>query len=168
MHRTPVDQPVAFVEIPRGTRNKYEYDERFGRVVLDRTLKTSMVYPAEYGFLLDTLAPDGDPVDCLVLTTEATFPGCLIPCDPVAVLAMHDEKGEDFKVVCVPHDDPAWSGITDIAGLRPELVDEIRHFFEVYKDLDADRHVELGDWGGAEQAIAYYRAGHAAFLAAQA
>ena len=63
--------------------------------MLDRTLKTSMVYPAEYGFLLDTLAPDGDPVDCLVLTTEATFPGCLIPCDPVAVLAMHDEKGED-------------------------------------------------------------------------
>src|SRR5262249_56523898 len=97
VRRTPDDQPVAFVEIPKGSRNKYEYDDRLGRVILDRTLFSSVVYPCDYGFLIDTLAPDGDPVDALVLVTAPTFPGCLIPCDPIAVFEMQAEAGQHVK-----------------------------------------------------------------------
>ena len=85
---TPPDLPVAFVEIPKGSRNKYEYDARLERVVLDRTLYASVVYPCDYGFLLETLGEDGDPLDALLLVTSPTFPGCLVPCRPVGVLEL--------------------------------------------------------------------------------
>ena len=91
MKHTPKTQPVAYIEIPKGSRNKYEFDETYGTVVLDRTLRGSTHYPTDYGFLLDTLGEDGDPLDVLVLLTEPTFPGCLIPCDPIGVLHMIDE-----------------------------------------------------------------------------
>jgi inorganic pyrophosphatase len=166
VQRTPVDQPVAFVEIPKGSRNKYEYDERFGRVVLDRTLFSSVVYPCDYGYLLDTLGHDGDPVDALVLVQAPTFPGCLIPCDPVGLFEMRDEAGEDEKILCVPHNDPTWSRVQDLSQVRDHLLNEIAHFFEIYKDLEPGKHVEVGGWKGREAAVAAYQRGHQAWLAA--
>jgi inorganic pyrophosphatase len=168
MQHTPVDQPVAFVEIPKGSRNKYEYDDRLGRVVLDRTLFSSVVYPCDYGFLLDTLGQDGDPLDCLVLTTAPTFPGCLIPCDPIGVFEMRDEAGEDEKLLCVPHNDPQWSGIRDIDQVRDDLLNEIAHFFEIYKDLEPGKHVEVEGWRDRDTALNVYERGQAAWRAAQA
>ena len=112
----PYDQPLsdnqllAFIEIPKGSRNKYEYDENIERVVFDRFLSSSMVYPTDYGFLPGHLGEDGDPLDCLVLVSEPTFPGCVIPITPVALFKMRDEAGLDDKVVCVPVRDPGWSG----------------------------------------------------------
>ncbi len=164
MKRTPVDQPVAFVEIPKGSRNKYEYDDRFGRVVLDRTLWASVVYPCDYGFLLDTHGPDGDPLDALVLVTAPTFPGCLVPCDPVGVLHMHDEAGDDPKLLCVPHNDPSWSHRRQLEDIRPSLLDEIAHFFEVYKDLEDGKHTTVQGWEGEAAALEIYRQGHAAWV----
>jgi len=165
MHRTPVDQPVAFVEIPKGSRNKYEYDERFGRVILDRTIFASVVYPSDYGFLLDTMAADGDPMDVLILVAAPTFSGCLIPVDPIGVLEMHDEAGEDPKLLCVPHNDPTWSRVDDISQLRPSLLDEIAHFFDVYKDLEPGKHVTVDGWKGRERAMELYDTAHETFLA---
>jgi inorganic pyrophosphatase len=167
VQHTPVDQPVAFVEIPKGSRNKYEYDERLGRVVLDRTLFSSVVYPCDYGFLLDTLGQDGDPVDALVLVAAPTFPGCLIPCDPVGVFEMRDEAGEDEKVLCVPHNDKTWSRVRDISQVRDHLLNEIAHFFEIYKDLEPGKHVEVGGWKGRDEAMGVYERGRAAWLAAK-
>ena len=97
---------LAFVEIPKGSRNKYEYDEGIGQVVLDRFLSSSMVYPTDYGFLMGHRGRDGDPLDAMVCVSEPTFPGCVIPVKPIALFKMHDEKGEDDKIVCVPTHDP--------------------------------------------------------------
>src|SRR5919205_925476 len=131
------DPPLyAFVEIPKGSRNKYEYDAALGHVVLDRTLWTSVVYPADYGYLMGTLGRDGDPVDAVILVAEPTFPGCVIPVEPIGVFEMRDEKGVDDKVLCVPFKDPKWSHMHDISDIRDSLLDEISHFFDVYKDLE--------------------------------
>jgi inorganic pyrophosphatase len=156
-------QPIhAFVEIPKGSRNKYEYDVSLGRLVLDRTLWTSVVYPADYGFIMDTIGRDGDPLDALVLVAEPTFPGCIIPVEPLGVFEMSDEKGEDDKVLCVPFGDPEWSNLHDLAQVRESLLDEIAHFFDVYKDLEhgADS-VVVGGWhprSYADEVIAEARA----------
>ncbi|MDX6594355.1 MAG: inorganic pyrophosphatase [Gaiellales bacterium] len=156
-------QPIhAFVEIPKGSRNKYEYDASLGRLVLDRTLWTSVVYPADYGFIMDTIGRDGDPLDALVLVAEPTFPGCVIPVEPLGVFEMSDEKGEDDKVLCVPFGDPEWSHLHDLSQVRDSLLDEIAHFFEVYKDLEhgADS-VVVGGWhprSYADEVIAEARA----------
>jgi inorganic pyrophosphatase len=127
---------VAFVEIPGGSRNKYEYDPELGGLVLDRRLFTSMAYPADYGFLEGTLGEDGDPLDVLVLVAEPTFPGCRIRVRPVGVFHMEDEKGPDDKVLCVPVGDPSSERIQDVADLADELRDEIEHFFRRYKELE--------------------------------
>src|SRR5436190_2125273 len=116
------------------------------RIVLDRTLWTSVVYPADYGFVIHTLGRDGDPVDALVLVAEPTFPGCVIKVEPVGVFDMHDEKGEDDKVLCVPFKDPKWSRVHDIGDIRVSLLDEIAHFFDVYKDLESGAGTEVGGW----------------------
>jgi inorganic pyrophosphatase len=150
--RTPADQPVAFVEIPKGSRNKYEYDERLGRLILDRTLYSSVVYPCDYGFLLDTIGEDDDPVDALILVAAPTFPGCLIPVDLVGVLHMRDEAGEDAKVLCVPHNDPTWTRVSSYDEIRRELLEEIAHFFEVYKDLERGKSVDGSHWEGRDAA----------------
>ena len=100
---------LAFVEIPKGSRNKYEYDEGIGQLVLDRFLSSSMVYPTDYGFLMGHRGRDGDPLDAMVCVSEPTFPGCVIPVKPIALFKMQDEKGEDDKVVCVPTHDPGWN-----------------------------------------------------------
>ena len=142
------------VEIPKGSRNKYELDHESGTIWLDRTLFTATQYPADYGFAPRTLAEDGDPLDALVLLDEPTFPGCRIRARPVAVFWMRDEKGPDAKVLCVPATDPRWAHIRDIGDLPGHLLDEIRHFFEVYKDLEPGKSTEPRGWEGAAAAWA--------------
>ena len=160
------DDLLAFIEIPAGSRNKYEYDPKIGHVVLDRTLWTSVVYPADYGFLMDTLGRDGDPVDVLVLVAEPTFPGVVIPVEPIGVFEMTDEKGEDDKVLCVPFKDPEWSHLHDISDVRTSLLDEIGHFFDVYKDLEHGADTVVGGWHGRAYADEVIAEAQAAFAAA--
>jgi len=149
------------VEIPKGSRNKYEADHHTGEIWLDRTLFTATQYPADYGFLPHTLADDGDPLDALVLLDEPTFPGCHVRARPVAVFWMSDEKGDDAKLLCVPIRDPRWEPVIDLPDLPPHLVAEIEHFFQIYKDLEAGKQVSTRGWEGraaAEQAVLDARA----------
>ena len=148
-----MSDPVVFIEIPGGSRNKYEYDEELGGVVLDRRLFTSMSYPADYGFVKGTLAEDGDPLDALVLVADPTFPGCRVRVRPVGVFHMEDEEGVDEKLICVPLNDPSWSGIADIHDVPPQLRNEIEHFFQVYKDLEGKETVTRG-YGNRSEALA--------------
>ena len=143
---------VVFVEIPSGSRNKYEWDDELGGIALVRRLFTSMSYPADYGFIEGTLAEDGDPLDALVLVGEPTFPGCRIRVRAVGVFHMADEKGPDEKVICVPLNDPSWSKVSDIHDVPAELRNEIEHFFQVYKDLE-HKKVETGGFGNRSDAV---------------
>jgi len=129
-------ETVVFIEIPGGSRNKYEFDRELGGIVLDRRLFTSVSYPADYGFVEGTLGEDGDPLDALVLVADPTFPGCRIRVRPVGVFHMADEKGPDEKLICVPVRDPVWSIVHDIHDVASPLRQEIEHFFQVYKDLE--------------------------------
>ncbi len=140
------------VEIPKGSRNKYEWDDDLGAIKLDRFLFASVVYPADYGFIPDTLGGDGDALDALVCLAEPTFPGCVIEVRAVAMLRMRDEKGEDDKVVCVPLEDPQWDHVQDLDDLPSQLRDEIRHFFSIYKQLEGQQ-VDIEDWHDRETAL---------------
>jgi len=144
---------TVFVEIPSGSRNKYEWDDDAGGIVLDRRLFTSMSYPADYGYIEGTLAEDDDPLDALVLVGEPTFPGCRIRVRAVGVFHMADEKGPDEKILCVPLQDPSWSGISDIHDVPPQLRNEIEHFFQVYKDLEGKK-TETSGYGNRAEAQA--------------
>jgi inorganic pyrophosphatase len=130
------DEVTVFVEIPRGSRNKYERDHDSGEIFLDRMLFTSMHYPADYGYIEGTMGADGDPLDALVFVGEPTFPGCRIRVRPVGLFRMWDEKGSDEKILCVPLHDPGWSHVEELTDLLPALRAEIEHFFAVYKDLE--------------------------------
>jgi len=145
---------VAFIEIPMGSRNKYEWDDELGGVVLDRRLFTSMSYPADYGYIENTLGEDGDPLDALVLVGEPTFPGCRIRVRPVGVFHMTDEKGPDEKVICVPLKDPLWSGISDVHDIPAALRDELEHFFQVYKLLETNK-TETRGFGNRAEALRF-------------
>ena len=148
------------IEIPRGSRNKYEVDHETGRIRLDRTLFTATHYPADYGFIEDTLGRDGDPLDALVLVEEPTFPGCVIASRAIAMFQMTDEKGPDDKLVCVPAGDPRYDRFQDLADIPEFDVRKIQHFFEVYKALEPGKRVESADWVGraaAESEIAASR-----------
>jgi inorganic pyrophosphatase len=145
---------VVFVEIPAGSRNKYEYDPDLGGIVLDRRLFTSMSYPADYGFIEGTLGEDGDPLDALVLCGDPTFPGCRIRARPIGVFYMTDEEGSDEKVICTSLNDPAWRRVHDIHDLQPEYRDEIEHFFQVYKQLSTEGSVEVVTRGFGNRADA--------------
>jgi inorganic pyrophosphatase len=134
------------IEIPKGTRNKYEMDHETGRIRLDRMLFTSTRYPADYGFVEDTLADDGDPLDALVILEEPTFPGCLIRCRAIGMFRMRDEKGADDKVLCVASTDPRMANLTDISDVSAFDQLEIQHFFEVYKELEPGKQVEAATW----------------------
>ena len=140
------------VEIPKGQKNKYEVDHDTGRIRLDRTLFTSTQYPADYGFIEGTLGQDGDPLDALVIITEPTFPGCLVRCRAVAMFRMTDEAGGDDKVLCVPSSDHRRDHIRDLSDVRPWVLLEIEHFFEVYKDLEPGKSVEGATWVGRMEA----------------
>jgi inorganic pyrophosphatase len=145
--RGPADGLVEVrVEIPRGSRNKYEYDPDRQMFRLDRRLFSATVYPADYGFVPDTLADDGDPLDALVLVDEPTFPGCLIIARPVAVYRLRDEAGDDAKLLCVPVGEPAWDHAQDLDDLPEALLDEIAHSFAVYKTLRRFRDCARNRW----------------------
>ena len=142
------------IEIPKGSRNKYEIDHETGRVRLDRYLYTSMGYPTDYGFIEDTLGEDGDPLDALVLLPEPLFPGASVEARPVAMFQMVDEHGGDDKVLCVPAGDHRWDHIQDIGDVAPFELDVIKHFFVHYKDLEPGKFVKTADWVDRAQAEA--------------
>jgi inorganic pyrophosphatase len=143
---------VVYVEVPSGSRNKYELDPELGGIVLDRRLFTSMSYPADYGFIEGTLGQDGDPLDALVLVSEPTFPGCLIECRAIGMFRMRDEAGGDDKVLCVPASDHRRDHLKDLENVREYLLLEIEHFFTVYKDLEPGKSVEGATWTGVVEA----------------
>ena len=145
---------VVFVEIPGGSRNKYEWDVELGGIVLDRRLFTSMSYPSDYGFIEDTLADDGDPLDALVLLEEPTFPGCLITCRVIGMFRMRDEMGADDKVLCVPARDPRMEHLRDIHHVPEFERLEIQHFFEVYKAIEPGKSVQAEAWADRRAAEA--------------
>lgn len=140
------------IEIPQGSRNKYELDHETGRIKLDRMLFTSTRYPADYGFIEHTLGEDGDPLDALVLVDDPTFPGCLIRCRAVGMYRMRDEAGGDDKVLCVPAADPRKEHLRDIHHVPEYQRLEIEHFFTVYKDLEPGKSVEGATWAGRRDA----------------
>jgi inorganic pyrophosphatase len=147
------DEPlICLVEIPKGSRNKYEYDHDMDVIKLDRFLFSSMVYPTDYGFIPDTLGQDGDPLDAMVLVSEATFPGCVIDVKAIALFRMEDDKGIDDKVLCVPLTDPAWNTLETLDDVPEQLRDEIAHFFSVYKDLE-QKKVTVDGWYSREEAL---------------
>jgi inorganic pyrophosphatase len=147
------NQLLAFVEIPKGSRNKYEFDEGTGQVILDRFLSSSTVYPTDYGYLIGHRGRDDDPLDAIVCVSEATFPGCVIAVKPIALFEMRDEKGEDDKIVCVPTHDPGWNHCETLEDIPAQLQREISHFFSVYKDLEG-KAVEVVGWRSREDALA--------------
>jgi inorganic pyrophosphatase len=147
-----VGEVTVFVEIPKGSRNKYEFDPEIGGIVLDRTLFTSMQYPADYGFIEGTLAEDGDPLDALVMITEPTFPGCRIHAHPIGVFHMWDDKGTDHKIICVASGDPMWSHVSEIEEIPGGLRNEMEHFFAVYKDLEGGG-TRTGGFGTRDEAM---------------
>src|SRR6201981_1261723 len=134
------------IEIPRGSRNKYEVDHESGLIRLDRTLFTSTMYPADYGFVRDTLGEDGDPLDALVLVLEPTFPGCLIRSRPIGMFRMTDEMGGDDKVLCVPASDPRQGDLRELEDIPEFYRLEIHPFFTVYKELEPGKGVRDTAW----------------------
>lgn len=149
----PEDRQIeVIVEIPKGARNKYEYDHERQVIFLDRRLFSATVYPADYGFVPDTLAEDGDPLDVLVLLDEPTFPGCHVRVRPLGLFRMSDEHGPDAKIISVPAGDPNAAGITELDQLPHHLTNEIAHFFDVYKDLEPGKNTVVHGFEGAEQA----------------
>jgi inorganic pyrophosphatase len=153
------------IEIPRGSRNKYEYDHERHVIRLDRRLFTATVYPTDYGFVPDTLAEDGDPIDVLVLLEEPTFPGCWVEVRVVGVFWMEDEKGPDAKLLCVPSHDPNYHSMRDLGDVPQSLLDEIAHFFDVYKMLEPGKNTTTRGWEGAAAACEEIDAGRARLLA---
>lgn len=147
----------AFIEIPTGSQNKYEYDEEAGVFRLDRVLYSPMHYPTEYGYIQSSLAEDGDPLDILVLTTFPTFPGCVIRTRVIGVLLMSDDKGNDEKLLGVPVDDPRWDGVHSLEDVPSHLLKEIVHFFEVYKDLE-NKETKIEGWKDVATAQELYQA----------
>ena len=150
-------KPMIFdvvIEIPAGSRNKYEIDHESGKIRLDRMLFTSTRYPYDYGFVENTLSLDGDPLDALVMLDEPTFPGCVVSCRVIGMLRMTDEKGGDDKLLCVAAGDIRKDYLTDISDLPTFELEEIKHFFEVYKSLEPNKSVHGGDWVGHAEAEA--------------
>jgi inorganic pyrophosphatase len=142
----------TIIEIPQGSRNKYEYDHATHTIHLDRVLHSSVHYPADYGFLPGTLSKDGDPLDVLVLVLDPTFPGCHVPARVVGLLRMHDEKGEDEKILAVPVGDPRFDGMNDLSDLPGHWLREIENFFATYKLLE-EKETELEGWEDAQAAL---------------
>lgn len=154
----------VLIEIPKGTKTKYEIDKDTGILFVDRELYTSMVYPADYGFIPQTHCEDGDPVDALVLTSRPHHPGVVIPSKPVALMRMTDEKGSDEKILCVPDSkiDPNFGKIKDIGDVPESVLAEIKHFFEHMKELEPGKWVKVGGWEDAKRAKEYIKKAAAA------
>jgi inorganic pyrophosphatase len=152
------------VEIPMGSRNKYEWDEELGAIKLDRFLYSSVVYPADYGFIPQTLGLDGDPLDVLVFVSEPTFPGCVIEVKPIGVLKMSDEHGQDDKILSVPLNDPNWNRYERLEDLPDSIRNEVTHFFAIYKQLE-DKPVDLHGWHERDEALRVIEQARADYLA---
>ncbi|MBC7541626.1 MAG: inorganic diphosphatase [Candidatus Sericytochromatia bacterium] len=162
----PTDFPVTvtgIIEIPKGSRNKYEYDAVQNVFRLDRVLSSPLHYNCEYGFVPQTLAGDGDPVDVLVPMEEPTFTGCVLLARPIGLMRMVDESGEDFKILALPMRDRRFEGMNRLGDVAPHLLKEIEHFFTVYKALDG-LHPEVAGWEDEQFAHAYLRQCHEAFV----
>lgn len=146
------------IEIPKGSRNKYEVDHETVRLHLDRTLFTAMGYPADYGFIDDTLGQDGDPLDALLLIEESVFPGCAVSARPIAMMVMTDEHGPDAKILCVP-DDIRYDSVRNLDDVSEFTKSEIVHFFAQYKTLEPGKHVDDDiHWEPLDKALAEIRA----------
>lgn len=159
--------PLEFdvlVEIPGGSRNKYEVDHETGRLRLDRMLFTATRYPRDYGFIENTLGQDGDPLDALVLIEEPTFPGVLIRCRAIGMFRMRDEAGGDDKIMCVPAKDIRKEHLQDITDMPEFERLEIQHFFETYKDLEPGKSVEGAHWEDRVSAEAEIQASMARYV----
>jgi inorganic pyrophosphatase len=154
------------IEIPTGSRNKYEYDHENHVIRLDRRLFTATTYPADYGFVPDTLSKDGDPLDALVLVADPTFPGCVVRVRIVGVFFMRDEAGLDAKLLTVLEHDPQWDDAHDIGDLPTHLLNEIGHFFSIYKDLEPEKHSEVMGYEGRTAALKELEACRAAYRTA--
>ncbi|WP_324668551.1 inorganic diphosphatase [Geochorda subterranea] len=142
---------LVVIEVPKGTQNKYEYDPATGRMVLNRVLYSPMYYPGEYGFVPDTLAEDGDPLDVLVISSIATFPGCAVPVRVLGALDMEDDKGPDTKVLGVVSVDPRLEEMDTLADVPHHFLREVEHFFKVYKELEGKPCIIRG-WHDARHA----------------
>jgi inorganic pyrophosphatase len=150
--RHPPEEVTAVVEIPSGSRNKYELHKESGLIRLDRVLYSAVHYPGDYGFVPRTLAEDGDPCDVLVLLNEPTFPGCQIDARPIGVLRMLDRGAPDDKVLAVPTRDPFYGEYFDIADIPQHYLREVEHFFHIYKDLEGKRVQTVG-WEKSDAAM---------------
>lgn len=142
----------VLVEVPKGGRNKYEVDQQTGRIRLDRLLYTSTAYPADYGYIENTLGQDGGPLDAMVILREPTFPGCLIACRAIGMFQMTDEVGSDPKVLCVPTHDPRLEHLRDIHHVSKFDRLQIQHFLEEYKSIEPGMSVEATSWVGRTEA----------------
>ena len=158
---------MALIEIPRGSRNKYEFDEATGRFFLDRVLYSSVHYPTDYGYIVETLAGDGDPLDVLVLVQEPTFPGCMIQARVLGGLDMYDEKGSDFKVLAAPVGDPRYAHYQRLADIGDHWLREIETFFATYKLLEPKQTEVLG-WHDVEETLDMFAACRERYKAKQA
>jgi len=147
------DRLLCVIEIPKGSRNKYELDQETGAIKLDRFLFSSVQYPTDYGFFPETSALDDDTLDAMVCVSEPTFPGCQVEVKPIALLRMRDEKGIDDKILCVPRTDPGWNSLEALEDLPEGLRNEIAHFFSIYKNLE-QKEVEVEGWYSREDAQA--------------
>ena len=150
--RIKADDFIAVVEISKGSKKKYELDKETGLIILDRILYTSTHYPANYGFIPRTFADDGDPLDVLVLTSEALDPMVLIRCYPIGVINMLDNGKNDEKIIAIPYSDPTYNSYKDISELPKHIFDEMRHFFSVYKQLEG-KQTAVDEVKGAEAAL---------------
>jgi inorganic pyrophosphatase len=139
----------AIVEIPKGSKNKYEYDKDIESFILDRVLHSSVVYPADYGFVPQTTYDDGDPLDILILIDQPTFPGCVIESRPIGVMKMIDGGDKDYKILAVPVDDAKYKDINNISDIPSHILDEIAEFFRTYKNLESKKTEVLG-WEDSE------------------
>jgi inorganic pyrophosphatase len=142
----------CYVEVPQGSRNKYEYDEEAGVLRLDRHVFASVVFPADYGFVEGTRTEDGRHVDALVLLSEPTFPGCRIDARPIGIFQMRDEAGVDDKVLCVPLHDQEWKDVQELDDVSDRVREEIEHFFSVYKDLEPTKVTAIEGWADRDAA----------------
>jgi inorganic pyrophosphatase len=158
------DTVEVLVEIPRGSRNKYEWDEKRGVLRLDRTLYSSVHYPTDYGFIPGTLADDGDALDALIIVEEPTVPGCHVMARPIGVLRMRDDKGVDDKIISVPMADPRLSEVREFSDIAHHWQREIEHFFQIYKELQ-NLTVEIHGWGDSRTAWEIIAAARAAVRA---
>jgi inorganic pyrophosphatase len=151
------DEPLlCLVEIPKGSRNKYQWDEDLGGIKLARFLFSSVVYPADYGFVMDTTSPKGEALDAMILVSEPTFPGCRIHVRAIGVLRTVDERGQDDKVLCVPFNDPGWQDLESLDDVPERMRVEIEHFFSIYKEPEG-RTVTIHGWEDRDVADALVR-----------